>query len=143
MSRADFDGTVEAFKQALAQFVKGDPQPIIEVCSRRDDVTLANPLGPPHRGPVAVDKAITEAAALLRGGSIRGFEEISRYSTPDLGYLLHIERTQAQLRGSETVVPIALRVTLIFRREGEAWQLVHRHADPITTERSVDTAIET
>lgn len=142
MSRTDFDGAVEAFNGALEQFVKGDPQPILGLTSQADDVTLANPLGPPHRGPAAVERAITEAAALLTGGSVRGIEEISRFSTPELGYVLRIERTEAQLPGSESIVPIALRVTLVFRREGETWWLLHRHADPITTARSVETAIE-
>ena len=29
----------------------------------------------------------------------------------------------------------ALRVTNVFRLEGDAWKLVHRHADPITSPR--------
>ena len=31
--------------------------------------------------------------------------------------------------------PTALRVTSVYRSEGDAWKLVHRHADPITTPR--------
>ena len=138
-SQSDFDGAVEAFRRALKLYVKGDPKPAMEFLSRRDDVTLANPLGPPRRGPAEVDKAAAEAAAQLRDGSIRGFEEVSRYSTPDLGYVVQIERAQARLAGSENVSPIALRVTMIFRREGDTWRVAHRHADPITTPRPITT----
>jgi len=54
--KSDFDGAIEAFRQASGPFLKGDPQPVTELFSRSDDVTLANPLGPPHRGPAEVDK---------------------------------------------------------------------------------------
>ncbi len=143
VSQRDFDGAVEAFRQALDRYVKGDPRPVTELFSRRDDVTLANPLGPPRFGPADVDQAIAAGAAMLTDGSVRSFEEVSRYSTPDLGYIVQLERTQARLLGSENIAPIALRVTMIFRREGDTWKIAHRHADPITTARPVSTTIET
>ncbi len=143
VSHRDFDGAVEAFRQALDRYVKGDPTPVTELFSRLDDVTLANPLGPPRFGPADVDEAIAAGAAMLTDGSVRSFEEVSRYSTPDLGYIVQLERTQARLPGGENIAPIALRVTMIFRREGDTWKIAHRHADPITTTRSVSTTIET
>jgi ketosteroid isomerase-like protein len=137
-----FDGAVEAYRQALGSLMKGDPKPCTEFFSRREDVTLANPLGPPRIGPAEVDAAIAEAASMLRDGVIRGFEEVSRFSTPDLGYVLQIERADARLPGSEELAPMALRVTMIFRREGDTWKVAHRHADPITTPRSISTVID-
>jgi ketosteroid isomerase-like protein len=142
MSQSDFDGAVEAYRQALDAFVKGDPKPAMKFWSRRDDVTLANPIGPPRLGPAEVDKAIEEAAANFKDGSIRAFEEVSRYSTPDLGYVVQLERTEARLAGSENMTPFALRATIIFRREGDTWKVAHRHADPITTARPISTLIE-
>ena len=142
-SHSDFDDAVEAYRQALVPFLNGDPKPATEFFSRRDDVTLANPLGPPRRGPADVDKAIAEAAAHFSDGAIQGFEEVSRYSTADLGYVVHIERTEARLAGGENMIPFALRVTMIFRREGDTWKVAHRHADPITTSRPISTVIET
>jgi len=141
--KSDFDGAVEAFREALVSYYKGDPKPVINLFSRSDDVTLANPLGPPRRGPAEVDKATADGAAQVRDGSIRGFEEVARYSTPDLGYVVQIERGQGRLAGSETMSPTALRVTMIFRREGNTWRVVHRHADTILTSRPISTTIET
>jgi ketosteroid isomerase-like protein len=139
----DFDSAVEAYRQAVGQYLKGDPKPAMELFSRRDDVTLANPLGPPHRGPTEVARAAAEGAAQVSEGSVRGFEEVSRYSTPDLGYIVQIERAEARLGGSGNISPIALRVTMIFRREGNTWKVAHRHADPITTARPISTVVET
>ena len=142
VAQRDFEGTVEAFRQALELYMAGDPDSVMALYSRRDDVTLANPLGPPRVGPAEVDKAAREGAAPLKDGSVRGIEEVSRYSTPDLGYVVEIERTQARLPGSENMTPFALRVTMIFRREGDTWKIVHRHADPITTPRTITSIIE-
>jgi ketosteroid isomerase-like protein len=138
----DFGGAIEAYRQALHAYMSGDIKPALELFSLRDDVTLANPVGPPVRGPAEIAKAAASAAAQFRDGSVRGFEEISRYSTPDLGYVIQIERTQARLAGNQNVSPTALRVTMIFRREGDTWKVVHRHADPITTPRPITTLIE-
>ncbi|MBT2522623.1 hypothetical protein [Arthrobacter sp. ISL-28] len=44
------DLIVEQYHRALDEVVKGDPAPKKELISRRDDVSLANPLGPPVRG---------------------------------------------------------------------------------------------
>ena len=138
----DFDGAVEAFRQALKRYVEGDPRRALELFSQRDDVTLANPLGPPRRGPAEVGRVAADAAAQLTDGSPPRFEEISRYSTSDLGYVVQIERTLARVAGSENLAQIALRVTMIFRREGDTWKVVHRHADPITTPRPTTTIIQ-
>jgi ketosteroid isomerase-like protein len=142
VSQRDFDGAVEAYREALGPLLRGDPRPAIEFFSRRDDVTLANPLGLPRLGPAEVDKAIEEAAANFRDGSVRRIEEVARYSTPDLGYVVQIERAEARLPGTESMTPLALRVTMIFRREEDAWKVAHRHADPITTARPISTVIE-
>ena len=139
VSKMDFDGAVEAYRKALHAYMRGDLVPVLELFSLRDDVTLANPLGPPVCGPAELAKAAAAAAAQFSDGSIRGFEEISRYTTPDLGYVVQIERGQARLAGSQDMSPITLRVTMIFRREGDTWKVAHRHADPITTPRPITT----
>ena len=141
--QSDFDGVIEAFRQASGALLKGDAKPSMALFSRSDDVTLANPLGPPRRGPAEVDRAGAEAAAQLSDGSIVSFEEVSRYSTSDLGYIVQIERAQARLAGGRDMSPIALRATMIFRREGDTWRIAHRHADPIMTPRPISTVVET
>ena len=50
MSTADFDDAVERYHLAMGEFLKGNPEPVKELWSHRDDVSLANPYGPPVRG---------------------------------------------------------------------------------------------
>ena len=142
MPQNGFDAAVKAYREALDQFLKGDPEPAKACFSRRDDVTLANPLGPPRRGAAEVGNVITDAAANFRDGSMR-IEELSRYSTPDLGYVVQLEQTQARFPGSDDMTPFALRATVIFRREEDTWKVVHRHADPITTARPISSVVQT
>ena len=82
------------------------------------------------------------AAAQVTDGSLRVVEDVSRYSTDDLGYVVQIERAQAKLGGADEISPISLRVTMIFRREDEGWKVVHRHADPITGPRPVTSVAQ-
>lgn len=52
--------------------------------------------------------------------------------TPDLAYEVDIQGGRMKLGDADEMVPVALRVTSIFRREDEGWKIVHRHADPLT-----------
>jgi ketosteroid isomerase-like protein len=56
--------------------------------------------------------------------------------------VVEIERAKAKIGGSEELTPFALRVTMIFRPEEGTWKIVHRHADPITTEQAAESLIQ-
>jgi hypothetical protein len=66
-------------------------------------------------------------------GRSPAFETVAKYVTTDLASFLEIEQGTAKVGGREDVSFFDLRVTSTFRREDDAWKLVHRHADPITT----------
>ena len=99
--------------------------------SDREDVSLANPYGGIARGPEQVGELQSRTASTYREGDASGFETISKYATPDIAYLVELERGRAKVAGGEEFTPIALRVTSIFRREDHVWKVVHRHADPL------------
>lgn len=139
---SSFEDALDAFNTALNDYLNGDPGPVNAVFSRHDDVTLCNPVGPPCRGREDVERAAAEPSSHFTGGKVSGFDEVSRFVTPDLGYVVRIERGQTHLDGSPEPVPYSLRVTMIFRREGEAWKIAHRHADPITAPRPLASAME-
>jgi ketosteroid isomerase-like protein len=138
----DLDEVVEQCQLALREFVKGNPEPMQMMFSHQEDVTLANPLGPPARGWEQVAATTERAASQVRDGEITGFETVAKYVTPELAYIVWIERNKGKLGAREDIVLFPLRVTLIFRPEEGTWKLVHRHADPITTARPIESVIQ-
>lgn len=142
MSKSDLTQVMEEDHRALDAFVKGDPEPKKKMFSRRDDVTLANPFGPPARGWDQVEETLERASSQLRDGEPNRFERISEYATADLAYIVEIERTRVKVGGANEPAEVSLRVTTIFRRENSEWKIVHRHADPITAPRSPDSILQ-
>lgn len=84
MSASDLAQVMEQYHRAQDAFVKGDPEFVKKVFSRRDDVTLANSLVPPVRGWSQVEKTIEFAASQVREGEPVRFESMSEYATADL-----------------------------------------------------------
>ena len=107
----------DLYHQSVQAFVAGDPDAQKPLWSSRDDVTLANPLGPPAKGFERVCQVIDAASALVRDGEGYAFETIAVVETESLAYEVGIERSRARLGDSIEKVPISLRVTTIFRRE--------------------------
>jgi ketosteroid isomerase-like protein len=138
----DFDAVLEQYHLALDELMRGSPEGYKKLFSRRDDVTLANPFGPPVRGWDEVAKTPGRAAAHYRDGEATGFENVAKNITPELAYTVEIERCQARVEGRDDVTPLAVRVTTIFRPEDGAWKVVHRHADPITTAQPAESVIQ-
>jgi ketosteroid isomerase-like protein len=138
----DVDQLIEQFYLASNELLKGNPEPVQKLWSRREDVTLANPFGPPAHGGEHVAAAGQHAASQVRDGEFVSAEIIEKNITPELAYVVEIERAKAKIGGSEDVTPFALRVTMIFRPEEGTWKIVHRHADPITTEQAPESLIQ-
>ncbi len=138
----DVDRLIEQYDLALGEFVKGNPEPVKELFSHRDDVTLANPLFPVGHGWEEVTDRLEAAASTLREGQTTGIETVEKHASSEFAYVVRIERQRAKVGGSEDVAPTALRVTMIFRPEDGEWKVVHRHADPITTPRPAESLIQ-
>jgi ketosteroid isomerase-like protein len=141
----DLDRVIEQCQLALGEFVKGNPKPMQLMFSHREDVTLANPIAPPARGWEQVAETMERAVSHLnlRDGEIEGFEIVVKYVSPELAYIVWIERNEGKVGAREEIVQFPLRVTTIFRPEEGTWKIVHRHADPITTPQTAESVIQT
>jgi ketosteroid isomerase-like protein len=138
----DVDQLIEQYQLALGEFFKGNPEPVQKMFFHREDVSLANPLGPPAHGWEQVAQTIERAASSFTDGEMVAFETVAKYVTPELAYAVWLERAKVKLGGMEDFAPSVLRVTMIFRPEDGTWKVVHRHADPITTPQPAESVIQ-
>ena len=138
----DVDQLNERSHLVSGEFLKGNPEPVKNLFSRREDVTLANPYGPPVRGWDEVAKTIEHAASLRSDGTFVEWQIVAKYVSAELAYVVQIERAEAKIGAREDITPLAVRATMIFRPEDGEWKVVHRHADPITTPQPAESVIQ-
>jgi ketosteroid isomerase-like protein len=137
----EHDLPLEEYHRAGLEITNGNAEVYKTLYSRRDDVTLANPFGPPARGWRAVSETLDRAAANYQDGEVIGFENVSTVITPELAYTVEVESYRARVGGAADLTPVSVRVTTLFRREDGVWKVVHRHADPITAPRPPESVV--
>lgn len=137
----DLDEFVRQCGEAWQVFVAGDPGPAMELFSRRDDVTLANPWGPPVTGWADVSATLAAASARFRNGRFSAFDVLSSFTSDDLAWHHEVERGEAMVGGRTEPETFALRVTSIYRREDGHWRIALRHADPLLAPKPADASL--
>src|SRR5215216_7447634 len=113
----ELDQVIERSHLALGEIVNGNPEPLKEMYSHRQDVSLANPFGLPVRGWDEAAQTMERAASNYRDGEIVSFENVAKYVTSELAYIVEVERYRAKVGGREDITPVTLRVTSILRPE--------------------------
>lgn len=141
MATNDLTSAIEQSHAALSAILKGDPSVYKALYSPADDVTLGNPFGPYARGRRKVEATLAGAASHYRDGEATDIELVAKYVSDSLACVVEVERGRTKVAGGEDVVPVAVRVTSVFRLESGSWRLVHRHADPITAPRPAASVI--
>jgi hypothetical protein len=69
----DVDQLIQQYHLASDEFLKGNPEPVQKLWSHREDVTLANPYGPPVRGWEQVAKTTDGMNPIFRTAPIVNF----------------------------------------------------------------------
>lgn len=125
---------IQQHHTAVNQFVNGDCHLWKELCSQGEDVTIIGAWGGYERGWGEVGPRYDWAAArFVSSGSHVEIENISTVAGSDLAYTVDVERGNVRLHDSDKVVPMALRVTTVYPREGKDWKMMHRHADNLVS----------
>lgn len=123
------DELVERSRDGNAALMRGDIERYVSLVSIADDFTLFSPFGgEPTRG-APDSEGMQRLGRFFKNGTLEQ-EVVHTYSTEDMVVLAVIERAHVEV-SNLPMQDWALRVTLVYRREGERWWLVHRHADPL------------
>ena len=116
-------------RQADLALVAGDSGPRKMLWSHNDPVTVLGAAKTVSGWP-EVESLFDWLASNFSNGDMYELDVTAAGVSGDLGYIVGAEHSSASV-GGEQLALIALRVTLIFRREDGKWKEVHRHADPI------------
>ena len=106
----------------------GDLAPRLALWSNDDSVTLFGALGPCDAGWDAVSRTFRWVAARFSGCTTYHFDLVAADVSGDLAYTVGYEHCTASFDGGPPTSTV-LRVTHVYRREGGAWKIVHRHGD--------------
>ena len=132
------------FEEAQAcnqDWVDGKPT-YAEKMAHTEDFTIAGPFGGPAMRGWTEQSSIGQArtAAQFKGGTSIA-ELVNSHECGDLIVLVMTERGEARFDGYDEPQAWSLRVTQIYKRLGDDWMIVHRHADPLVERRTMPETI--
>lgn len=132
---------VERSAASNALLMQGDVEGHRALVTYADDFTLMSPFGgtPTHRAHLT-DSRWEDIGRFFRNGTFEQ-EVVQTYATADMVVLVLIERQNVEV-GGLPAQDWALRVTLVYRKDGGDWRLAHRHADPLSARITVPRAAE-
>jgi ketosteroid isomerase-like protein len=121
---------IARWSEATQLYIEGDLRGYAAIARHSEDYTLFPPNGGDARsGFDDSSDAVEWTARTFRGGQFE-LDVVRTYTSGDLAVLVAVER-QSGAFGDLPSQDWSMRITLVFRREGTDWRLVHRHADPL------------
>jgi ketosteroid isomerase-like protein len=118
---------LEQVRLALAEMGSGNPEPYIACWADSDDATLFGAWGPIDKGFRRLAKTFRWVGSRFRSGRLVPEHSVVA-SSGDLAYTVGFERGEVTVDDGPPRL-MTIRVTHIYRRFGDTWRLVHRHAD--------------
>jgi ketosteroid isomerase-like protein len=111
-------------------FMNGDMNRWLVLTPHAPDFSLISPFGGWTAAGFDASPERLAAMASYFTSATTSLEVIATYATADMVVLAVVERQQGVVGGLPPQ-DWSLRVTLVYRRDGDDWMLVHRHADPL------------
>jgi ketosteroid isomerase-like protein len=127
----DFEQFMRQRDDVARAYVRGDAAPLGHIVTREGQATFFSPQGGYVEGAVDVFSTYQRDAKAFEPGGDSRFEILHLAASDGLAYWVGFQRAIAHISGRTEAVPFNLRVTEVFRREGDDWKLIHRHADPL------------
>ncbi len=114
----------------------GDARAYDALNTHEEDFTIMGPFGgPTSKGYRAWSERSSNIVKNFKNGACK-LRVIQSYASGDI-LVLVLEEDQHGEIGGQPDQPWQLRVTQVYRREGDTWKVVHRHADPLSRLRPV------
>ena len=130
----DFEQFMKEREDAARAYVRGDAAPLRSIATSVSPATFFGPRGGYRQGADDVFSKYEHDAAIFEPGGDSNFEILQMAASEGIAYWVGFQRADARMSGSTETIPMNLRVTEVFRREGDEWKLIHRHADTLATE---------
>ena len=129
--------TIERLREASNRFANGDPEPWRALCSHGDDVTLFGGAGAYELGCDQVGPRYAWASASFSQGRMTS-RIIASHVSSALACTVEVEHWEVRMADGGKSATLDLRVTQVYRREDEAWRLIHRHADHLSPKKAME-----
>ena len=127
--RRQFMAFVDAVQhEAEAALVRGDVEPRLEMWSHHDPVTLFAAVGPTKAGWSELVPTFRSVAARLSGGRDVRYDLLAFDVSGDVAWSAGVARFEVSMDGASPRA-VVIRLTHAYRREGDAWKVVHEHSD--------------
>jgi ketosteroid isomerase-like protein len=130
----DFEQFMKRREDAARAYVNGDAGPVGRIATHSSPATFFHPGGDYEQGAEQVSSRYARDAEHFEAGGDSSFEILHMEASDGIAYWVGFQCATARLKGRPEAVPMSLRITEVFRREGDEWKLVHRHADMVKAE---------
>ena len=127
----EFEQFMRQREEAARAYVNGDPESLDRISTSAFPATFFSPRGDFVQGASEVSARYNTDVKAFDSGSQSTFQVLQMAASDGIAYWVGFQRASVRMRGKADAVPFDLRVTELYRREGDEWKLVHRHADPL------------
>lgn len=125
-----FEEFMKVRQKGAEGFVNGKEEPLGSIVTKTSPATFFGPAGGIDQGAEKVAAIYRRDTALFESGETQ-LEVLHMGASGDIGYWVGVQRAKVRMKGKPETISMNLRISEIFRREGEDWKLIHRHADPL------------
>jgi ketosteroid isomerase-like protein len=118
-------------------FMNSDMKRWLALTQHAPDFSLVSPFGGWTTGGFDPSPERLAAMGAYFASATTSLEVIASHSSAEMIVLVVVER-QHGVVGGLPPQDWSLRVTLVYRRDGPDWRLIHRHADPLVQPITLD-----
>ena len=121
---------IDAHYIAGNAMLRGDLSGFAALWSESDDITHMGPMGDIVKGREAVMKQFEKESGMGFKGTLTSDDHHIVQLTPDVGYVVCIERTRGITKDGEAIT-VDIRATTVFRKEQGFWRAILHSTDRI------------